>query len=153
MSKVCILSRRHLFDYSRVSTGVVCMERSPDSRLACDQTESCKDVSSKNCNFVFGRLICRTEANHANPSFLGVCRFLNEERVLQMHEPSVWITYLDDENIQCILNQGSMASVLTDNKDESMHFRVHLPADVQDANRTFSAFSKFDRQFNYNCSE
>jgi hypothetical protein len=123
------------------------MEVYPDSKLACDHTESCKDVASNTCNFVCGRLMYRTEANHANPSLLEVYMFLNEKMTLQMQSPFVCNTYLDEETTECILNQGRMTDALTANIHEIIQFRIYLPADVRNSKKTFSTFSRSDRQF------
>jgi hypothetical protein len=133
-----------LFDYTQVGMKVSYIELSLDSKLACDQTGifslADADVSDKICIFICGQLVCKTKANPANSSFFGFCSFVIEQWKLPKEREFVFITYLDDENIECILNEAGIFDALTESDHPIVHFRVYLSAADRNRDRPFRPF-------------
>ncbi|CAE8612218.1 unnamed protein product, partial [Polarella glacialis] len=87
-----------------------------------------EDVSDKLCQFACGQLICSCTANPANASFLEFCEFVNKRWQLPKERVTPLITYLDDENTECVLNQKTIVDALTGTSHPIVGFRVYLSA-------------------------
>ncbi len=118
-----------------------------DSKLACDQpgifSLAREDVSDKLCQFVCGQLICNCKANPANVSFQGLCEFAKQRWQLPKERVIPLITYLDDENDECIVYQKTIVDALTGTSHPIVHFRVYLSAADRNMIRGFQPFRKY----------
>jgi hypothetical protein len=86
-------------------------------------------------------------ANPANASFLALCEFVIERWQLPNERVIPLITYLDDENTECILNQETIVDALTGTSHPTVHFRVYLSAADRNMITGFQPFRKFQQNF------